>query len=116
MKTRRNRINENQKVTLTLGQLKRLVRESDESSSYKNIWTVVLYDLPGTEVSTVSYDHYDDAVKYCMDELKEELDEEDFAECEERAKNLLDDDGYYETGNTQYMIYEARLYSGYNGL
>ena len=28
MKTRRNRINENLKVTLTLGQLKRLVRES----------------------------------------------------------------------------------------
>ena len=31
MKTRRNRINENQKITLTLGQLKRLVRESNQS-------------------------------------------------------------------------------------
>lgn len=32
MKTRRNRINENQKVTLTLGQLRRLVREADGDS------------------------------------------------------------------------------------
>lgn len=47
MQTRRSRINENQKVTLTLGQLKRLVRESVEDNGDFEIENGVLVKYNG---------------------------------------------------------------------
>lgn len=112
----KRRISEKQNVTLTLGQLKKLVNERNWNRS-KSIYTVVLIDKSkqGYYVSTVSFKEFDDAVSYCISEIEEEETYSDYNEWRNSVKAELDDQHFYETAKTEYWIEDANYYTNYEG-
>ena len=114
----KKRISENQHVTLTLGQLKKLVNERNWNRS-KSIYTVVLIDKSKQDyyVSTVAFKEFDDAVSYCLTELEEET-RNNYSSYEEwynSVKAELEDQHFYETQTTEYWIEDTNYYTNYVG-
>ena len=86
MKTRRirrSRINENQKITLTLGQLKRLVRESEKDNEGQEIYGLYVNDITDCDEEDDYNDNIPEEIYY------EEFDDSD--EAWNKAEELVDE-------------------------
>lgn len=73
----------------------------------KDIYTVIIVAKDGTDVSTVSYELYEDAVMYCLNEIQDSGDVSD--EDLDRIQEELLDQGYYDDYGTKYYIEDAKL-------
>lgn len=73
----------------------------------KDIYTVIIISADSTDLSTVSFEKYEDAVTYCLEEIQNagDADDEDLTEIQDE----LLDQGYYDDYGTTYYIEEAKL-------
>lgn len=74
----------------------------------KYIYTVIIIAANGTDVSTVSYELYEDAVMHCLNEIQESGDASD-EDLDRIQEELLDQGYYYDDYGTRYYIEEANL-------
>ena len=73
----------------------------------KDIYTVIIIAADSTDLSTVSYELYEDAVAYCLNEIQDAGDASD--EDLDRIQEELLDQGYYDDYGTTYYIEDAKL-------
>ena len=71
----------------------------------KDIYTVIIIKRSGGDLSTASFVEFDDAVEYCIGEMKSNGSDVD----ETYAISELNEQMYYDDRDTEYYIEEANL-------